>query len=158
MKWTMRRALAGLAVAAIGLLSGLPASTASAVTKAPRLIVADRVQTIYQRFYGYPTADHPTADVGGIVSCPSGSEMIGAGSGNGATAALAPWDDFTGVRLLGSVAWPSPTYQGNFIQVTLLCAPARDLTAVRRVQVVRRASGLANTYLDTRGGCPSGYC
>lgn len=158
MKTYLRRMLVGLTAIAAGLVAVLPASTATAATTKPNLVVPADVHTVYQRFYGYPTQANPGVSVTGVAACPSGTRLVGMGAGNGTVGALSPVQNFTAVRMTGVVTWPSPTYGGNFIQVELLCAPAGQFTDVKTVQVVdHRARNQRGHYLRDVAKCPGGY-
>ncbi|HEY6798458.1 MAG TPA: hypothetical protein VI248_27580 [Kineosporiaceae bacterium] len=161
MKRYLRPARVALTVLTAGLVCMAPTTDASAAKKSPTLVVPTAIQTIYQRFYGYPTQNNPWVQVTGTANCPSGTRVVGVGAGNGTVTALAPTQNFTAAQMVGAVTWPSPTYGGNFIQVQLLCAPAGQLADVKTAQVNDHRAvnqrGPGGKYLRDVAQCPGGY-
>jgi hypothetical protein len=101
-------------VLASGALLGWPASPASAD-------VAGTIQVQYVTGYFWDAT--VSSAVAGTVSCPSGTTVVSSGAGGGELVGIVPSWDFTSVTAIGRV-------DGGYLQVTVGCAPAAQLTEV----------------------------
>jgi hypothetical protein len=110
--------IVGIAVAAVALAGGIvlagPASPASADVP-PSISVQYVTGYFWGAVYSVPVV--------GIVSCPSGTRVVSSGAGGAELGGIAPNWDFTSVTATGRI-------DRGYLQVTVGCAPAAQLTEV----------------------------